>query len=162
MTNTPYVVGQSSTSGWTEFDPPADTWYVVPVIPPKDATLQELRTIGLATGGQTRLAIWADDGSGKPGAFLAQGGTLSVTAGTVSGTATPGTLTLTAGKTYWVGAKFVNSPRLYQGSMTGAKGYTTSQAFGTAPSALATFPTSPGTFNGTLLNLMLVVQDIPP
>jgi len=160
--NDPYTVGQSSTTGWTEFDPPADTWFVLPVTPPKDATLQGFRTIGLAAGGSTRLAVWADDGSGKPGAFLAQSATLSVTAGTVSGSATPSTVTLSAGKTYWVGAKFVNNPRLYQGTQTGAKGYTTSQAFATAPSALAPFPTSPGTFNNTVLNLMLVVQDVPP
>jgi len=161
--NAPYAVGQSSTSGWIEFVPPADTWFVVPVTAPKDATLQAFRTIGFATAGQTRLALWADDGNGKPGAFLAQSATLSVTTGTFSGAATPSTVTLSAGKTYWVGAKFVNSARLYQGSLAGAKGYTTSQAFGTAVTpGLSTFPTSPGTFTGTLLNLMLVVQDIPP
>jgi hypothetical protein len=160
--NDPYAVGQSSTTGWTEFNPPADTWFVVPVTPSKDATLQAFRTIGLAAGGSTRLALWADDGSGKPGVFLAQSPTLSVIAGTFTGTATPSTVTLAAGKTYWVGAKFVNNPRLFQGSMSGAKGYTAAQTFSTVPSALSPFPTSPGTFNGTVLNLLLVVQDIPP
>jgi hypothetical protein len=161
-TNTPYPLGQTSTSGWSAFDPPADTWYVVPVTVPKNATLQEFRTIGVSDGGQTRLALWADDGTGHPGAYLAQSATLNVKAGTFSGAATPGGVSLTGGKTYWVGAKFVNGPHLYQSTSSGAKGYTTSQAFGSAPSLLSPFPTSPGTFSNVVLNFILLVQDIPP
>jgi len=160
--NMPYTVGQASTTGWSEFDPPSNTWYVVPITMPKDATLQEFRTIGLADGGSTRMAIWADDGAGHPGAYIAQSATLPVTTGLVKGASTPASPTLSAGKKYWVGAKFVNAPRLYQNSSTGAQGYTTDQAFGTAPSALSPFPTSPGTFNSTVLNFILLVQDIPP
>jgi hypothetical protein len=162
VTNAAYTIGQASTTGWSEFDPPSNTWYVVPITVPKDATLQEFRTIGLADGGSTRMAIWADDGAGHPGAYIAQSATLLVTTGLVKGTSTPASPTLSGGKKYWVGAKFVNAPRLYQNSSSGAQGYTTDQPFGTAPSALSPFPTSPGTFNSTVLNFILLVQDIPP
>jgi hypothetical protein len=160
--NTPYTIGQSSTSGWSAFDPPSETWFVVPVTPQKDVTLQEFRTIGVSDAGSARMALWADDGSGHPGAYLAQSGTFNVKTGVVGGAATPLAIVLTANKQYWVGAKFVNGPHLYQNNSAGAKGYTTSQAFGTAPSALSPFPSSPGTFTNTVLNFMLYVQDVPP
>jgi hypothetical protein len=161
-TNTPYNVGQASSNGWIEFAPPTDTWFVVPVTIAKDATIQEFRTIGFAAGSSARMALWADDGTGRPGAYVSQSATFALSAGLNKAAPVPLGATVTAGKTYWVGAKFASGARIFQNGSAGAKGYTATQSFGASPNLLSPFPTSPGTFSDTVLNFFLYVQDIPP
>lgn len=165
--NTSYILGNSSTVGWSEFDPPADNWYLVPVSVPRDATVVSFRLIGLAAGGLARMALWADNGSGSPGAFLAQTGNITVAAGMLGAAPAPkppATVTqISGGKTYWVGAKFTGGARVYQNSSVGAVTRTLGQAFSANPvSTLDPFPLgSSGVTSGTIYNLLLEVQDIP-
>ena len=109
------------------------------------------------------MALWADDGAGHPGAYVTQTATFAVTAGLIKAPPVPLVgPTLTAGKIYWIGAKFASGARLFQNGSSGAKGYTTPQAFASAPNLLAPFPTTAGTFSDTVLNFVLFVQDTPP
>jgi hypothetical protein len=168
VTNTPYNLGQSSTTGALEFDPPSDYWYVVPVQMPKDATLLAFRLNAVAIAGLARMALWADDGSGNPGAFLAQTGNIMLAAGLNGATPAPKpplTVTqLTGGKLYWVGAKFTGGARIYQNSAAGASSRTLAQAFSANPvSTLDPFPSgSSGVASGTAYSLFVEVQDVPP
>jgi len=167
VTNTPYNLGDSSSSGFTSFDPANNKWYVVRVTAPKTATVSGFRLLGSAAGsGIARMALWAENGSAQPGAFLAQstGSSIPVAVGLDSDTATPGAVQLTAGKNYWVGAVFTNTAHIYYNSVAGRTVYTLDQTFGMVPaSSLATFPAaSAGTLTDLALNLFLLVQDVPP
>jgi len=162
VANTPYSVGQASSTGAVEFDPPADTWYVVPVTIAKDATVLALQILGFGgTSGQARMGLWADDGNGKPGAYLSQSAAFSLMPG-VAGAAPQTNTTLTAGKTYWVGAKFFGATKVYQSSSVGAVAYITPQTFSQFASALTPFPTTAGKQTNTAYNFFLQVQDVPP
>jgi hypothetical protein len=113
------------------------------------------------------MGLWADNGSGHPGALLAQSGNIAVVPGINSATPTPvppATVTqVTGGKTYWVGAKFLNGVHLYQNASPGLVGYKYGQAFGTSLiPEMSTFPAASTTFANTALNLFFLVQDIPP
>jgi len=109
------------------------------------------------------MALWADDGAGHPGAFIAQTANIAMAAGVNSAAPSPLATQVTGGKTYWVGAKFVNGVHVYQNASPGLVGYSYGQTFASLPSALSPFPTgSAATFNDTALNLFMLIQDVPP
>ncbi|HKO49802.1 MAG TPA: hypothetical protein VJV79_18860 [Polyangiaceae bacterium] len=162
VANTPYNVGQASATGSVQFDPPPDIWHVVPVAIARDATVLKFQLIGFAgSSGQARMGLWADDGTGKPGAYLSQSPAFSVAPG-IDGAAPQVNTTVTGGKTYWIGAKFVGSAKGFQFSSSGAVAYTTPQAFAQFASALMPFPATAGKITNTAYNFYLQVQDTPP
>jgi hypothetical protein len=168
VTNTPYNLGQSAQSGGT-YAPPADQWNVYQITAPKNATVTSFQIVAEATGGLARMAIWADDGAGHPGAFLGQSPNISlnvsagngVDGGAVSPKAPATSVTLNAGQKYWVGSKFSGAANIYQNAVAGASLITIAQTFGTAPAVFDTFPSGYGTIGGVALSFYLVVQDIP-
>jgi hypothetical protein len=142
---------------------------VYQITAPKNATVTSFQIVAEATGGLARMAIWADDGTGRPGAFLGQSANISLTVtggngvdgAAVSPKAPATSVTLNAGQKYWVGSKFTGAANTYQNSVAGATLVTLAQAFSLAPSALDPFPSGYGTTGGVALSFYVVVQDIP-
>lgn len=166
VANTPHNIGDSSSTGFTPFDPSNGLWYLVRVTAPQASTVTGFRLLGSSSGsGIARMALWADDGAGKPGAFLAQSSASSfpVASGLDSDTATPASVQLVAGKNYWVGAVFSGNAHIYYAAVTGRTVYTLAQTFGAVPATtLSPFQSgSAGTLSDLALNLFLLVQDVP-
>src|SRR5690606_36188313 len=162
VANDPYSVGAASASGWNDFNPVNDRWYVIPITVPTTATVSSMRMIvrnGVG-GAQGRMALWQDNG-GAPGACVAMtNNTALSSAGVVSGAPTV-TTQVTGGTTYWIGAKFTGSAQLYQNPSTTQDGYFLSETFSSNPAALDPFPSgSAGALSNVGYNFYLVVQNV--
>jgi hypothetical protein len=160
VANTPYTVGNASSTGWSNFSPPNDLWYVVPVQVLATANVVAIRLIGRAAGGLARMALWQDS-SNAPGAFVAQTDNITLSAGVGSDAPVPLATQVVGGQRYWIGAKFANNAAIYQNSGSGTV-YTLDQGFSLNPSTtLNPFPAaSAGQVGGVALNFYLLVQDV--
>lgn len=155
--NDPYTIGHASSATFANLDVPDNTWYVVKVVAPSNATVIALRLLGRSATGTMRMGLW-ENNAGAPGAFMAQTDNTTMANGVVSDAPVPLDTKVEAGKTYWVGAKFTGGAQIYQKSVAGESGYTLSQSFGTNPATMNPFP-SAGTFSNVQLNFYLLVQD---
>lgn len=156
--NLPQPLGNASTTGAADFDPPSDVMFVVSVVAPRDVTVFSLNVIGRAAGGLARLFIY-DDAGGVPGNPIARSDNIGVVAGDASDGPVPALVTLSAGETYWVGAVFSGGPLLHQYPGGGTAALSIDHVFTAAPPA--PFPAASAVDFGDLgFNFYLMVQDV--
>jgi hypothetical protein len=157
--NLPQSLGNSSTAGATDFNPPNDLMLVVSVVAPRDVTVFSLNVIGRAAGGLARLFIY-DDAGGVPGNPIARSDNIGVVAGDASDGPVPALVTLSAGETYWVGAVFSGGPLLHQYPGGGTAALSINHVFTATPPT--PFPAASAVDFGDLgFNFYLMVQDVP-
>jgi len=164
--NDPHNLGQSSSSGWSTFNAVDNRWYLQPITISTSATVQALRILSRsANGALARLALWNDDGTGRPGTLVTYSQNLSLVAGQ-SGGSSQVAAQLTAGKTYWIGAVFSGGAQLYQtAAPTTQTDYTYDSATAFADATPSPFPANfASAITGVAVkswNLFLLVQDVP-
>lgn len=165
VANDPYSVGNSSSEGWEVFAVNDDEWWVVPVYIPRNAQLLELRIHGASASGAARMAVWEssiDEYYGTaPGVFLTQTNDASMKAGIVSLTPVI-PAELTAGRTYWLGAKFTGNAEVYKSTST-ENAWNYVEAFSATPlTTMNPFPSGAAApYPGVTRSFYLMVQDIP-
>ena len=164
VANTPYKVGAATASGFSDFNPSNDFWYVIPIAVSTTADVQGMRMLVRAgvVGAFGRMALWEDNG-GVPGAFMAQTGNIQLSAaGEVSAAPVPLATQVIGGRTYWIGAKFTGGAALYRNTGTTRDGHFYGQAFATNPStSMDPFPIgSAGALTDVEYNFFLLVRDV--
>lgn len=157
-----FVQFSLNATGLTTAAMTADRMQAIPIYPARTLTFDRL--LGYATTGvaatNVRFGLYADNGSGRPGALLADTGNVSTATSSsiLTGTITP--VTLEAGTVYWAVAIYSGAPtlRVFQagsllmaetpdGSAAGAPAVLhTVQAFGALPSTAPAFTTTSNTF----------------
>lgn len=155
-----FVLGNDSFDGsesWTLWSVPLDVAFFIPVVVEKSATLDYFHLRGAAKGGTCRFALY-DDASGAPGHRLATGfSPLAVDVG-VQHIESDWRAPLSAGSTYWIGARCVAAvgAQLYQRSVAGTRSFRFAQAAGP-------FPDNPSgeLQTGTTYSFFITTQPVP-
>jgi hypothetical protein len=167
VANDPYVVGENSITGYSNFNTPTnDRMYILPLVVPTTAVLLTFRVFVQAGSGNVRMVLYADDGTGQPGAQVKRsvlGTVASAVNGVVSMNAEGGNVQLTGGTTYWLGVVFFESGgsvETYSRTSTGLLGFSVPQAIGANPYADPFDIYNASSFNNIQLPIAIGVQDV--
>lgn len=157
VANTPYYVGNSSVTGWSNFDPPNGKVFMIRVLAPETANVLSANVQTRTAGGSVKMAFYTD-ASGVPGTLIGQTSNFSTIAG-ISSTSIASGNQITKGTYYWIAAKFFGSPNAttYSQSVQGSTVYSIDTMFS------ATFPNTWGVLeenSGVTLPFFIGVQDV--
>lgn len=104
VANTQFNLGESGTSGWSNFSAVADIQYAVPVAVSERVRAESFRVrMPQAPSGATNavMGLYADNGASAPGSLLTNSGVITVGNG-INDALPESQVILEAGETYWV------------------------------------------------------------